>query len=40
MSVFKLPASVCDELIKLMRQYWWGIDKGKREMAWLALGQA
>jgi hypothetical protein len=28
MSVFKLPASFCDELTKLMRQHWCGIDKG------------
>ena len=36
MSVFKLPAAVCDDLTKLMRQYWWGVEKGKRKMAWLA----
>jgi hypothetical protein len=36
MSVFKLPASVCDELTKLVRQYWWGVENGKRKMAWLA----
>ena len=32
MSVFKLPASVCDELTQLMRQYWWGVEKGKNKM--------
>jgi hypothetical protein len=36
MSVIKLPASVCDELTKLVRQYWWGVENGKRKMAWLA----
>ena len=36
MSVFKLPASVCDELTRLMRQYWWGIENGKNKMAWLS----
>lgn len=36
MSVFKLPASVCDELTRLMRQYWWGVEKGKNKMAWLS----
>ena len=36
MSVFKLPASVCDELTRLMRQYWWGVEKGKHKMAWLS----
>ena len=36
MSVFRLPASVCDDLIKMMRQYWWGVENGKRKMAWLS----
>ncbi|KAM0905175.1 hypothetical protein ACQ4PT_017547 [Festuca glaucescens] len=36
MSVFKLPASVCDDLTKLVRQYWCGVENGKRKMAWLA----
>lgn len=36
MSVFKLPASVCDDLTRMMRQYWWGVEKGKRKMAWLS----
>jgi hypothetical protein len=36
MSVFKLPMSVCDDLSRLIQQYWWGVEKGKRKMAWLA----
>ena len=36
MSIFKLPFSVCDDLTKMMRQYWWGVEKGKRKMAWLS----
>ena len=36
MSVFRLPASVCDDLTKMMRQYWWGVENGKRKMAWLS----
>lgn len=36
MSVFKLPASVCDELTRLIRQYWWGVEKGKHKMAWFS----
>ncbi|KAI4969081.1 hypothetical protein ZWY2020_046411 [Hordeum vulgare] len=36
MSIFKLPYSVCDELTKLIRQYWWRVDKGKRKMAWMS----
>ena len=35
MSVFRLPVSVCDELTKMMRQYWWGVKNGKKSMAWL-----
>ena len=34
MSVFKLPASVCDELTRMMRQYWGGVENGKKKMAW------
>ena len=36
MSVFRLPVSVLDDLTRLMRQYWWGVEKGKRKMAWLS----
>lgn len=36
MSVFKLPALVCDDLTRMMRQYWWGVEKGKRKMAWMS----
>lgn len=36
MSIFKLPLSVCDELTKMMRQYWWDVENGKRKMAWVA----
>jgi hypothetical protein len=30
MGVFKLPFSVCDDLTKLIRDYWWGVEKGKK----------
>ena len=36
MSVFKLPASVCDELTRMMHQYWWGEENGKKKMAWMS----
>ena len=36
MSIFCLPVSVCDDLTRLMRQYWWGVENGKRKMAWLS----
>ena len=29
MSVFRLPASVCDKLTRMMRQYWWGWRKAR-----------
>ena len=34
MCVVKLPATVCDELTRMMRQYWWGEENGKKKMAW------
>jgi hypothetical protein len=36
MSVFKLPFSVSDDLTRMVRQYWWGVEKGRRKMAWVA----
>ena len=36
MSIFKLPLSVCDDLTKMIRQYWWGVENGKKKMAWVA----
>ena len=36
MSVFKLPASVCDDLTRMIRQYWWGVENGKKKMAWMS----
>jgi hypothetical protein len=36
MGVFKLPASVCDELTKLVRNYWWGTEHGKRRTHWVS----
>jgi hypothetical protein len=35
MGVFKLPFSVCDELRKLIRDYWLGVERGKRKMHWV-----
>jgi ribonuclease HI len=35
MGVFKLPASVCDDLEQLIRNYWWGSEKGKRKIHWI-----
>ena len=36
MSIFWLLASVCDDLTRLIRQYWWEVENGKRKMAWLS----
>jgi hypothetical protein len=35
MGVFKLLASVCDDLEQLIRNYWWGSEKGKRKIHWI-----
>jgi hypothetical protein len=39
MSVFQIPLTLCDELASLIHEFWWGTDKGKRKMAWLAWDQ-
>ena len=31
MGVFKLPLSLCDELSKIIRDFWWGSENGKKE---------
>jgi ribonuclease HI len=36
MSIFRLPESVCEDLNKLARNFWWGADKGKRKTHWQA----
>ena len=35
MGVFKLPFSVCDDLTRMVRNYWWGSEKGKRKTYWM-----
>ncbi|KAI4973134.1 hypothetical protein ZWY2020_028842 [Hordeum vulgare] len=34
MGVFKLPASVCEDLSRLVRNLWWGAKEGKRKTHW------
>jgi ribonuclease HI len=34
MGVFKLPRSVCDDLTRLVRNFWWGSGKGQRKTHW------
>jgi hypothetical protein len=36
MSVFKLPRAVCDDLMRMVRNYWWGSSRGKRKTHWLS----
>jgi hypothetical protein len=35
MSVFKLPLTLCDELMKQIRAFWWGAEKGRRKVQWI-----
>lgn len=34
-SVFKVPAGLCEELTKMIRRLWWGAKKGKRKTHWV-----
>jgi hypothetical protein len=36
MSVSKLPLEVCDDLNRLVRNYYWGAEEGKRKTHWVA----
>lgn len=36
MSVFQLPLTLCDELTSMIREFWWGGNKGMKKMVWLA----
>jgi hypothetical protein len=36
MSVFKLPFGICDELTRFIREFWWGVENGKRKTTWVA----
>jgi hypothetical protein len=38
MSVFQIPLTLCDELTSLIRDFWWGTDKGKRKNGLASLG--
>jgi hypothetical protein len=31
MGIFNLPFGLCDELTKMIRNYWWGEENGKRK---------
>jgi hypothetical protein len=36
MSVFELPLGFCDDLTSVIREFWRGVENGKRKMAWFA----
>jgi hypothetical protein len=36
MGVFKLPFSLYDDLTRLIREFWWGAEKGRRKMHWVS----
>ena len=36
MSVFKLPKGLCDDLMRMIRLYWWGAEEGKRKTQWIS----
>lgn len=36
MGVFKLPCSVCEDLARMVRSYWWGSGKGRWKAHWKA----
>ena len=36
MSVFKVPLGLCEDLNRMVRNYYWGAEKGKRKAHWHA----
>jgi hypothetical protein len=36
MGIFKLPRAVCDDLTRMIRNYWWGSSQGKRKTHWIS----
>jgi hypothetical protein len=36
MGVFKLPYGLCDELTKMIRNFWWGAENGQRKAHWIS----
>jgi hypothetical protein len=34
MGVFRLPRSVCDDLTRLVRNFWWGSSEERRKTHW------
>jgi hypothetical protein len=36
MSVFKLTGGLCEDLMRAIRAYWWGAEKGHRKVQWVS----
>lgn len=36
MSYFKIPDSLCADLTRMIRNFWWGQRNDKKKMAWLS----
>lgn len=36
MCIFKFPASLCDELSQIIRNFWWGDEENRKRTHWLA----
>ena len=36
MGIFKFPASLCEELSQIIRNFWWGDEENRRKTDWLA----
>ena len=36
MGIFKFPASLCEDLPKIIRNFWWGDEEDRRKSHWLA----
>jgi hypothetical protein len=36
MGVFKLPPTLCDEMMQMIRYFWWCEEGGQRKVHWLA----
>jgi hypothetical protein len=34
MSVFKFSAGLCEDLMQMIRNYWWGDDQDQRHIHW------
>nr|AAO34487.1 putative reverse transcriptase [Oryza sativa Japonica Group]ABF97663.1 retrotransposon protein, putative, LINE subclass [Oryza sativa Japonica Group] len=39
MSVSKIPVSLCEEYMQLIRKFWWGEDRHKRKVHWISWHQ-